>query len=300
VRRTLAWLALVTAAFVATPVMAQDDGPRVYQLVPVGARNLTVFAVAKRGNETPEPGSVQPGSEIDTDILVFRYVTTIDVVGRAFSPFVIVPVGEVRATGARASSGFGDAQIGATLGLVGAPALGADAFAAFEPGFGLQILGRAYIPTGTYDADKPVNFGSNRVSAQLGLPMVFAAGRSYRDPRLTSLEVLPALTIYQTNQNPFGAERNVKASLFSLEAHLTHNLGPRVWVTADLLARLGGETRTDGLDNGDGMRGWSAGGSVALPLTGRVNVILTYQQVIERNDDGPDGWFFRAALVAPF
>jgi hypothetical protein len=213
---------------------------------------------------------------------------------------VIVPVGEVRATGAPASSGFGDAQIGATLGLVGAPALTPEAFAAFEPGFGPQILGRVYIPTGTYDADKPVNFGSNRVSAQLGLPMVFVAGRSYRDPRLTSLEVLPTLTIYQTNQDPFGAERSAKESLFGLEAHLTHNLGSRVWVSADLLARLGGETRTDGLANGDGMRGWSAGGSVALPLTGRASVILTYQHVIARNDDGPDGWFFRTALVAPF
>jgi hypothetical protein len=300
VRRILAWLGLLTAALAATPIMAQDDGPRVYQLVPVGARNLTVFAVAKRGNETPDPGSVQPGSEIDTDIVVFRYVTTLDVAGRAFSPFVIVPVGEVRATGAPKSSGFGDAQIGATLGLVGAPALTPEAFAAFEPGFGLQILGRVYIPTGTYDADKPVNFGSNRVSAQLGLPMVFVAGRSYRDPRLTSLEVLPTLTIYRANQNPFGAEHSAKESLFGLEAHLTHNLGSRVWVSADLLARLGGETRTDGLANGDDMRGWSAGGSLALPLTGRASVILTYQHVIERKDDGPDGWFFRTALVAPF
>ncbi len=299
-RRTLAWLGLITAALAATPVMAQDDGPRVYQLVPVGARNLTVFAVAKRGNETAEPGSVQPGSKIETDILVFRYVTTMDVAGRAFSPFVIVPVGEVRATGAPASSGFGDAQIGATLGLVSAPALKTEAFTGFEPGFGLQILGRVYIPTGAYDADKPVNFGSNRISAQFGLPMVFAAGRSYRDPRLTSLEVLPTLTIYQTNKDPFGADHSDKETLFSVEAHLTHNLRPRVWVSADLLARLGGETRTDGLANGDGMRGWSAGGSVALPLTGSASVIFTYQHVIERNDDGPDGWFFRTALVAPF
>ena len=34
---------------------AQDDGPRVYQLTPEGAKALTVFAVAKRGNEGPKP-----------------------------------------------------------------------------------------------------------------------------------------------------------------------------------------------------------------------------------------------------
>ena len=52
--------------------------------------------------------------------------------------------------------------------------------------------------------------------------------------------------------------------------------------------------------NGDGQRGWSAGGSGAFPLTSRATVILTYQHVVERNDNGPDGWFFRTALVAPF
>jgi hypothetical protein len=284
----------------ASSALAQDDGPRVYQLVPQGAQTFTAFAVAKRGNQLPELGSVEPGSEIDTDILVLRYVTTLDVGGRAFAPFVIVPMGEVRATGAPKSSGFGDAQLGATLGLVGAPALKPEAFATYKPGFGLQVLGRVFLPTGEYSAERPVNFGSNRVSYQVGLPMVLAWGRSYRDPRLTSLEVMPTLTFYETNQDPFGAEEGDKETLFSVEAHLTHNLAQRIWVTADLLARYGGETRTDGLANGDSTRGWSAGGSLALPLSGRSSVIFTYQHVIERNDAGPDGWFFRTALVAPF
>jgi hypothetical protein len=74
----------------------------------------------------------------------------------------------------------------------------------------------------------------------------------------------------------------------------------RVWVSADMLARLGGETRTDGLADGGGARGWSAGGSLALPLAGRASIIFTYQHVVARDDDGPDGGFFRTALVAPF
>jgi hypothetical protein len=30
------------------------------------------------------------------------------------------------------------------------------------------------------------------------------------------------------------------------------------------------------------------------------SLILTYEHVVERDDAGPIGWFFRAALVAPF
>jgi hypothetical protein len=293
-------LAALALAATGAPARAQDDGPRVYQLVPAGAKTFTAFWVVKRGNETPEPGTTLPGSEIDTDIVVLRYVQTFDVAGRAFSPFAILPVGKVRATGAPESSGLGDAQLGATAGLVGAPALPPARFAEFKPGFGLQVLGRVFFPTGDYSPERPVNLGANRVAYQVGLPMVLAAGKSYRDPALTSLEVLPTLTFYDANQNPFGADRSGKEPLFSVEAHLTRNLGRRVWVSADMLYRLGGETTTDGVADANGTHGWSAGASLAFPFTSRATVILTCEHVVARDDDGPDGWFFRTALVAPF
>lgn len=284
----------------AAPALAQDDGPRVYQLAPVGAQNITAFLVNKRGNETPEPGSISPGSDIDTDILVFRYARTFEVEGRQVTPFLILPTGEVRSTGKPKSSGFGDVQVGGTVGLIGAPALTPEEFAAFRPGFGMGLLGRIFFPTGDYSATKPLNLGSNRVAIQVGLPTVFAAGRSYRDPSLTSLELLPTLTFYRANDDPFGAERSEKDALFSVEAHLTHNLNSRVWVSADLLYRLGGETTTDGRSDDNGTHGWSAGFSAAVPFVSRTSLIFTYEQVIARSDDGPDGWFFRTALVAPF
>src|SRR4051812_44182846 len=96
-----AFLAQAVAAVLAgsaAPARAQDDGPRVYQLAPLGARNVTAFLVNKRGNETPEPGTIGPGSQIDTDILVFRYAQTFGVAGHAVTPFLILPTGELRST----------------------------------------------------------------------------------------------------------------------------------------------------------------------------------------------------------
>lgn len=298
--RAIRCLAGLMALGFAAAAHAQDDGPRVYQLQPVGAKTLTAFAVAKRSNEGLEPGSVTPGTEIDTNILVLRYVQTVDVAGRSLAPFVILPVGGVKATGAPTSSGLGDMQVGATLGLFGAPALSREAYGAYKPGFAASLLARAWFPTGEYSAARPVNFGANRVSYQLGLPSVAAWGDSYRDPRLTSWEILPTLTFYEPNESPFGAGRVSKDPLFSVESHLTHNLSRRFWVSADLLWRRGGATRTDGVPDRNAMRGWSAGGSFAFPLAERATVILTYERVVARNDDGPDGWFFRTALVAPF
>ena len=184
--------------------------------------------------------------------------------------------------------------------MFGAPALDAHDYAAFRPALSMSLLGRVFLPTGDYSRGQPVNLGANRFSYQLGLPMTFMFGQSYRDARLTALEVLPTVTFYSPNHEPFGAAQRTQAPMFSVEAHLTHNLPHRVWLSADLLYRDGGESRTDGVANGDPVHGWSAGASAALPFVGRTSLILTYQHVVKRWDSGPDGWFFRTALVAPF
>lgn len=296
-------LAAISLVSLASQALAQDDGPRVYQLAPAGAQVFTAFAVAKRGNEGPEPGEVTLGSETDNNLLVFRWAGTFDLAGRAVTPFIIAPTGQVKVRQgptSHTSSGFGDAQIGATLGLLGAPALSRGSYAAFAPTVSVGLLGRVFFPTGAYSREAPVNLGANRFAYQLGLPTTFLFGHAYGDPRLTSLELLPTVTFYGANGEPFAGSRRTQDPLFSLEGHLTHNFSRRVWASADILLRTGGETTTDGVANDDPVRGWSAGASAAFPLTRQANLILTYEHVVQRADTGPDGWFFRTALVLPF
>jgi Putative MetA-pathway of phenol degradation len=299
------WLAVI---LLAPSAQAQDDGPRVYQLAPLGAKTFTAFVVAKRSDETPEIGEVIPDSTIDTNLVVFRYAQTFSLGGRQFNPFVILPTGWVHGVvhhpGAASvedtSSGLGDAQIGAVLGLVGSPALPPDAYAKFRPWFSSGLLARIYFPTGDYSAGRPVNLGANRFAYQLGLPTTFVFAQSYLDPTLTALEILPTVTFYDPNNNPDGAMQVSKAPLFSVESHFTRNISRAAWLSADVLYRLGGETTTNGQPDHNAIQGWSAGMSAALKLNPRATVILSYEHVVERNDDGPDGWFFRTALVIPF
>jgi hypothetical protein len=285
---------------------AQDDGPRTYQFTPVGAKAFTGFVVNKRGNEEPQNGGVVPGSSIDTDTVVLRYVQTFDLGGRQFSPFVILPVGQVRSTVhaptgdvVTRSSGLGDAQIGGVIGLFGSPALRPDAYAQYHPFLSTGVLARVFFPTGAYSRDQPVNLGANRYAFQLGLPTGLIFGQAYGAPRLTTLELLPTLTFYGANDRPYGADRVTRAAQFSLESHLTHTFSPAVWVSADMLYRNGGETSTDGRSDHNPTRGWSAGATGALRLAPRAVLALTYEHVVERSDQGPNGWFFRTALIVP-
>jgi hypothetical protein len=304
-RPGLAVLANLTL-MLATVAHAQDDGPRVYQPMPVGAKVFTGFVVDKRGNEAPE-GDLVPGSSIDTDILVLRYAQTFDLGGRAFSPFVILPSGSVRSTVhaptgdvVTRSAGLGDAQIGGAIGLFGAPALQPDAFARYGPQVSSQLLARVFFPTGAYSRDQPVNLGAHRYAFQLGLPTGLVLGQSYASPTLTSLELLPTITFYGANDEPYGAARVVKDPQFALEAHLTHTFGPVFWASADLLYRNGGETKTDGRPDHNPTRGLSAGLTGAVRLAPKAVLALTFQHVVERTDEGPDGWFFRTAVIVPF
>jgi hypothetical protein len=145
--------AALAVALAAASAHAQDDGPRVYQLAPLGAKTFTTFAVVKRGNETPESGDVVLGSKINTNIVVFRYAQTFSLGGRQLNPFMILPVGKVHSTVRQAgatiengSSGLGDAQIGVVLGLFGSPALTPEAYAAFRPRLSSGLLARVFFP----------------------------------------------------------------------------------------------------------------------------------------------------------
>jgi hypothetical protein len=302
-RFTVAVLATVALEF-ATAARAQDDGARVYQLAPLGFQTFTAFVVNKRGNEGPDPGQTSPTSETRSDILVVRYARTFGLAGRQVTPFAILPMGRIKVVqglgAADESSGIGDAQIGGTVGLFGAPALSVEDYASYRPDVSMSLLARIYFPSGAYSRKQPVNLGANRFSYQLGLPTAFMFGQSFRDAHLTALEVLPTVTFYSANHEPFGADKRTQAPMFSTEAHLTHNLAPRIWLSADLLYRDGGESRTDGVDNDDPVHGWSAGGTAVFPLVGKSSLALTYEHVVKRWDQGPNGWFFRTALIAPF
>ena len=302
-RFVLAWLFAAFWLALANPALAQDDGPRVYQPAPIGARILTTFAVAKRGNELSEPGSLRLGANLATNTVVFRYAQVFDFAGRPLTPFLIVPFGEVTATNSDlrpTSRGLGDMQVGATWALAGARSYSRAEFAEWRPSASVLLLGRIYIPTGEYNSANPVNLGSNRLSVQLGAPVnIRLAGRSYLDPGLTTLELLPTLTLYDDNLTSAG-ERLSKDPLFGVEAHLTRNFSRQVWISADLLFKTGGETSTDGVGDGNAMSGLSAGASLGYAVHPRISLILSYSAVVARNDEGPDGGFFRAALVAPF
>lgn len=295
----------------AGPALAIGDGARVYQLVPDGAQILIFPYYHLDGNATFDPSATVRGSQVTVDVFAPQYTRTFSINGQQAGLILALPMGSVDGAltfgvpglGTRTvedeSRGLGDLVFGGVFGVIGSPAMTPQEYIAYKPGFGLGLLVLATAPTGEYSGSNLFNMGSNRWSLRLGVPMAYTFGSSYLDPHLATIEVLPSVTFYTDNDDPFGPAQEVSQDpLFKLEAHVTQNLNRALWVSLDTVISNGAATTTDGVPDDNDKYSWELGASVGVNLSQTFSVKATYGQVIDRNENGLDGEGFR--LVASY
>jgi hypothetical protein len=311
-RRSLAAGLAVALAASGGPAFAIGDGPRAYQLVPAGTQILTFGYIGQEGNSSLDPGATIRGSSVDVSAGFVQYVRTFEVANQQAALFAVVPYGEL--TGSLAfgaspilpdaasgtSRGLGDIVLGYTMGLTGAPNMPIDAYTRFKPGFAAGLLTKLYLPTGEYSSDQLFNFGTNRWSLQIAGLFTQTFGASYLDPRLTTIEVIPAVTFFGDNTDPFRGSSLSQDPLFTLEAHVTHNLNQAVWVSADMYVLSGGATETDGVSDDNEKYSLGLGATVNVALSRTSSIKATYGEVVNRNAAGMDGEALRILFTQFF
>lgn len=305
---TFGLAALATSwMFFAAAAHAQGDGPRAYQVVPNGTTLLSVYGLSLEGNQTADPGVVIKGGDIDVSLGILQVTHSFAVMDRQAAAFAVLPYGEVSGKlrspflDVRGSNtGMGDLILGSVLGVVGPPPLTIDEFIKYDPGFALGLLAKVSMPTGQYDEDDLLNVGGNRWTVTLGVPFGWYIGDSFLDPGLATIELLPSVQIFGSNNDPRGADETGQDPMLRLETHLTKNLHRAVWVSLDGLYLYGGETNTDGRSNDDAQDAFELGGTVNVNFSKTSSVKLSYGEVVSRNDDGPDGKMARIIFNLAF
>ena len=299
-------LSAAVAIFITASSIAfagSGDGPRSFPLLPKDINLLTVYALSQNGNQLLDPGQTIPDADIDASIGILQYTRTFSLYDHLGAAFVAVPYAKIKgsvplsgSTGTVSASdtGFGGVILGGVVGFVGSPALSGQELAAYEPGFQLGLVGKALLPTGSYDPDKVISVGSNRLAGQLVLPITYSIGSSMVDPNLTTFEILPSVTVFSDNTNPSGnATITGQNPLFSLEAHVTRNLTRTVWVSFGGIYNFGGETSADGVWNNDSRESLGMGASVSFAANSSTTIKVSYGETVWRNDDGMDGKLLR-------
>jgi hypothetical protein len=305
-KRRLRALAILFC-FLLTPVpaFAQDDGARLYMLVPDGTTIASVRLHRLHSNLAVDPGNVSEAGSLDTLLEVFQFVQALDIGARQAFVFLVLPAsrieGPVGAGGLPgAIEGLGDPQLGFVMGVHGTPTLSAGDYAAHRPGLAVNLLGKIFFPLGEYSDRRPINVGSNRWAVRLGAPLVYAIGEGMGDPHLMTIEMLPTVTFFGTNDEPFGAARSRQKPLFIFEGHLTRGFADNFWASFDLLWREGGEVAVDGIGANNRQSALSLGGTGVFSLGGGFSLRLSGGGVVARNQHGPNGWMLRTIIGAAF
>ncbi len=303
-------IVLISMAGSESALAGPGDGPRSFPLLPKDIDLLTVYAMSQNGNQLLDPGQTIPDAQIDASIGILQYTRTFSVkghIGAAFAalPFADikgeVPLGDPSGTVSASDTGFGGLILGGVIGLVGSPALSGQEFASYDPGFQLGVVGKLLLPTGSYDPDRVISVGSNRLAAQLVLPITYLIGTSMVDTTLTTFEILPSITVFWDNTNPTGgATVTGQKPLYSLEAHITRNLSRTTWVSFGGIYNSGGETSIDSIWNNDKRESLGLGASVNFAVASSTSVKVSYGEIVWRNDDGMDGKLLRIIATYAF
>lgn len=298
----------LASAMAASPALAADDGARAYRLAPKGVRAAQLWGIATRGNTTASGQDALINAQIDVNMAIPLMVLPFSLGGNMGVLGAALPMGKVtgRVTAGqqtlRASdSGLADAQVFALVGLVNMPSLKAEDYVKKQAGTTLALITKASIPIGSHSGQRALNLGANRWAFTAGLPLNIALTDSYVDPGYASIEIMPSVTFYTPDNDPFGAALRVtKKPYYLLEMHVTKNLSAKTFVSFDVLAGTGGATRTDGIANNDTTEGVGVGVTMATMLSSSIELRGSVGTVLAKNATGFNTDLFRIGLTKAF
>lgn len=249
--------ALACALLSTAPAHAIDVDAGDYVPAPAGTNLALLYLQHARSDRMMSNGATAPGNNgLGTDIGILRLVHFMEIGGLIVDPQILLPFGRV--------SGRDDlaGALGRTNGL-GDPILAATVWVQNDPLNKVYtgITPYVYVPTGSYDAQRPLNMGEHRWRYNLQAAHVRPLGGPW------TLDVIGDVTWYGKNDKFGAAERTMKQKpLYQGQAWLRYALSPTADLRASVSRTFGGATRVDGLGQNDrkATTKFSVGGSMFI------------------------------------
>ncbi len=306
---------LLSPLLFAAPAMAQLDGARVYWTLPKNMNILAVHAISGTVNATvTNLNRIEPSIDIDNQLYLLTFTHSQPLLGRSFMVTASLPAGVIKtdsplplASNDPFVHGLGDPSLGATINLFGAPGLMLREYVRYDLRTVAWLNVNATFPLGQYNAEEPLNIGSNQTKVRVGLPLVQAIGPWVAGDR-TTLEVTPSWTWISDNNDNQG-QTLAQDPLLAVESHLTRDITRNAALSLDYsYLRLGESTRTDNASGAMvGMTDATTSHLLGLTLNVKVNdnmsLFATHMQTVGDNEETPialEGALFRATLTWSF
>jgi len=305
--KPVAWLRIFVAMMLALgalcPPQALAQVPaRFYWKSLSDANAVPLIFNSISGNTNPfDPAhTVTPGAKIDAELALAGYARTFSMFDRSAMAAILLPMGrvsgEVTAAGRtvnQSANGFGDPMLEFDINVLGPRAQKniPDALR-YEPGFSVDLLADLALPIGEYDSSQPLNLGQNRWYGRLGAPIIWQLG-PWVPGRRTTLEFLPAVWLFGTNNNYVGQTLKTDP-MFQLDAHLTRDFTEHFWGALDAAWYNGGQSTINGIP-GKKLNNLGFGLTLGYQLNDNLNLTMGYKSTV--NDSAPDALRMDAFMV---
>ena len=261
-------IAFPAIVFWSAATLAQELAPRAYWPAPKGTNVIVVGYQYSGGDILTDPSLPITGVDSTINYAQVSYQHTMSLFARTANIQLNLPYtwsstegfaeGEFRN---RDISGAGDARVRFAINLRGAPTMDVAEFQALRAKprtiVGVSVLVQA--PTGTYEADKLINAGTNRWSVKPAVGVIWPIRPTWL------LEFELGAWFFGDNDNFVGTTRQ-QDPILSSEIHLVKTKRRDFWVSLDVNYYTGGRTTVDQTQRADLQRNSRIGGTVVIPF----------------------------------
>jgi hypothetical protein len=244
------------------------------------------------GNTNPfDPAhTVMAGANLDATLVLAGYARTFTLANRSAMVAAIFPMGRISAGGtangksfSQSTRGFGDPMLEFNLNVIGPRAQkNLPDLLRYEPKFSVDVLADLAFPVGDYNSSQPLNLGQNRWYGRVGAPIIWQLG-PWVPGRRTTLEFLPAVWLFGTNNNYVGGKMKTDP-MFQLDAHLTRDFTENFWGALDGAWYTGGQATINGV-TGEKLNNLGFGFTLGYQITDNLGLTAGYKSTV--NDGAP-------------
>jgi hypothetical protein len=270
----------------APALRAQDLAPRAYVITPVRSNAVTISYSYNDGDLLIE-GAV-PITDATGRISVpsVAYYHSLGLLGRSANVTVALPYGvgtfEGTVLGEGTSiyrSGLFDSVLRFSVNLKGGPAMSLAEMRQWQQktllGFSIKVTA----PTGQYDPTKLINLGANRWAFKPELGLSRRWGHWVLDAYASAWFFTKNPEFFSRNAYFPGTQAQTQDPIGVVEAHLSYDVRPFLWVSLDGNFWYGGRTSRDAVENPETLQKNSRiGVTASFPLTRHQALKVGYAQ----------------------
>jgi hypothetical protein len=254
---------------------AQFTDPRAYDSAPVGTNQIELSYIFARANASIDTSLIVSGAELKLNQGTIDYSRYFGLIRRVAWIEALIPFARLdgSVTGAPVAGyriGFGDSSYGLSILLKGAPALDVAQFASYRPATTVGLSLAVTAPTGTYDAGKILNLGSDRWSfkPELALSHPFGPRQKWE------FDAYANVYFFTDNRAWHGVEILGQRPLPGIEGHLSYSFTPGVWASFDARYSFAGETFVDNVAQSNAQQNLILGSELTLSPRSQNNYLV--------------------------